>query len=61
MGSVIDCDIHNVVPSVEALVPFLSDHWREYVRQSAFRGPVDTAYPPNVSTSARPGSTIDSN
>lgn len=57
MGSVIDCDIHNVVPSVEALVPFLSDHWREYVRQSAFRGPVDTSYPPGVSTSARPGST----
>jgi uncharacterized protein len=56
LGSVIDCDIHNVVPSVEALVPFLSDHWREYVRQSAFRGPVDTAYPANVPTSARRGS-----
>jgi predicted TIM-barrel fold metal-dependent hydrolase len=53
---VIDCDIHNVVPSIEALVPFLSDHWREYVRQSAFRGPVDTAYPPGVPTSAQPGS-----
>jgi predicted TIM-barrel fold metal-dependent hydrolase len=56
LGSVIDCDIHNVVPSVEALVPFLSDHWREYIRQSAFRGPVDTSYPPGVPTSARPGS-----
>lgn len=54
MGSVIDADLHNVVPSVEALVPFLSDHWREYVRQSAFRGPVDTAYPPGAPTSARP-------
>jgi predicted TIM-barrel fold metal-dependent hydrolase len=57
MPSVIDCDIHNTVPSIEALVPYLSDHWREYVRQSAFRGPVDTAYPPGVPTSARPGST----
>jgi predicted TIM-barrel fold metal-dependent hydrolase len=54
--AVIDADLHNVVPSVEALVPYLSDHWREYVRQSAFRGPADTAYPPGAATSARPGS-----
>lgn len=53
MGSVIDADLHNVVPTVEALVPYLSDHWREYVRQSAFRGPVDSAYPPRAPTSAR--------
>src|SRR5438105_12002361 len=57
MPPVIDADLHNVVPSVEALVPYLADHWREYVRQSAFRGPVDTAYPPGAPTSARPGST----
>lgn len=56
MGSVIDCDIHNTVPSIEALIPYLPDHWREYVRQSAFRGPVDTSYPPNLPASARPGS-----
>ena len=56
MPSVVDCDIHNTVPSVEALVPYLSDHWREYVRQSAFRGPTDTAYPPGAPTSAVPGS-----
>lgn len=54
MVTVIDADLHNTVPSVEALVPYLSDHWREYVRQSAFRGPVDTAYPPGAPTSARP-------
>src|SRR5436305_6104062 len=56
VGPVVDCDIHNTVPSVEALVPYLSDHWREYVRQSAFRGPPDTAYPPAAPTSAVPGS-----
>jgi predicted TIM-barrel fold metal-dependent hydrolase len=56
VGSVVDCDIHNVVPSVDALVPYLSDHWREYVTQSAFRGPVDTSYPPGYPTSVRPGS-----
>ncbi len=57
MASVIDCDIHNTVPSVEALVPYLSEHWREYVRQSAFRGPTDTAYPPGAPTTAVAGST----
>jgi len=56
MGKVIDCDVHNVVPSIEALVPYLSDFWREYVRQSAFRGPADTAHPAGTPTSARPGS-----
>jgi predicted TIM-barrel fold metal-dependent hydrolase len=52
--AVIDCDIHNAVPSVEALFPWLSDHWREYISQSGFKGPVDTAYP-KAPTSARPG------
>jgi len=27
----IDCDIHPSVPSVEALMPYLEDHWREQV------------------------------
>lgn len=51
---VIDCDIHCTVPSVEALFPYLSDHWREYCSQSAFRGPVDTIYPTGAPTSVRP-------
>lgn len=50
----IDCDIHNVPASVKVLFPYLSDHWREYVTQSAFRGPTDTVYPKNAPTSARP-------
>jgi predicted TIM-barrel fold metal-dependent hydrolase len=53
--SVIDCDIHATVPSVEALFPYLSEHWREYTRTSAFKGPVDTAYPPNAPTTRKPG------
>ena len=51
---VIDCDIHAAVPSVEALFPYLSEHWREYIRTSAFKGPVDTAYPPHAPTTSRP-------
>ncbi len=53
---VIDCDIHNVVPSIQALFPYLSDHWREYASTTAFRGPTDTAYPKGAPTSAVPGS-----
>jgi uncharacterized protein len=55
---VIDCDLHNSVPSVEALFPYLSEHWREYIRTSAFKGPVDTAYPPRASTTVGPGVTV---
>src|SRR3712207_3566036 len=53
---VIDCDVHAVVPSVETLFPYLDEPWREYISQSGFKGPVDTAYP-KAPTSARPGST----
>jgi hypothetical protein len=52
--AIIDCDLHNAVPSVEALFPWLSNHWREYITQSGFKGPTDTAYP-KAPTSARPG------
>lgn len=54
--AIVDCDIHNDVPNVQALFPYLSGHWQEYITQSAFRGPVDSAYPANAPTSARPGS-----
>ena len=54
---IVDCDIHNAVPSPQALFPYLADHWREYVNESAFRGPTDTAYPKGAPTSAVPGST----
>ena len=54
---VIDCDIHNVVPGVEALFPYLPDHWREYIARSDFKGPVETAYPAGAATSARPDAT----
>lgn len=52
----IDCDLHNTISSVEVLFPWLDDHWREYISQSGFKGPTDTAYP-RAPTSARPGTT----
>ena len=44
-GGTIDCDVHLVVPSVEVLLPYLAEHWRAYIRETAFKGPVDTSYP----------------
>jgi predicted TIM-barrel fold metal-dependent hydrolase len=52
--AVIDCDIHTAIPNADALFPYLSDHWREYIRTSAFKGAVDTAYPPNAPTTRAP-------
>jgi predicted TIM-barrel fold metal-dependent hydrolase len=52
--SVIDCDLHAASPPVEALFPYLSEHWREYIRTSAFKGAIDTAYPPRAPTSVAP-------
>jgi predicted TIM-barrel fold metal-dependent hydrolase len=48
--AVIDCDIHTGIPNAQTLAPYLSDHWNEYIRTSAFKGAVDTAYPPNAPT-----------
>jgi uncharacterized protein len=30
-GIVIDCDVHPTVPGMQALLPYLDDHWREAV------------------------------
>jgi predicted TIM-barrel fold metal-dependent hydrolase len=51
---IIDCDVHANVPDIDVLVPYLGPHWQEYVAQSAFNGPADTAYPSGVPTTTRP-------
>ena len=49
MGSgVIDCDVHVPDPEVEALYQYLPPHWVEHVKQSAFKGPRGSYYPPVV-------------
>ena len=55
-SALIDCDIHNTVPNVEALFPYLSKYWVEHVQQSVFKGAGTTYYPPNAPLAARPGS-----
>jgi len=44
----IDCDVHVAVPNVEALFPYLPQHWVEHVRQSVFKGAGTTYYPPGA-------------
>lgn len=53
--SVIDCDLHNELPRLETLYPYLADHWVDYCHESAFRGPDANDYPANAPISARPG------
>ena len=51
----IDCDLHPAVPSIKALHPYLSDHWRE---ASIIRGMDDMesiAYPVNSPLSGAAG------
>ncbi len=54
--AVIDCDIHNELPSLKTLFPYLPDHWRDYISESAFVGPDANDYPKGAPTTARPGS-----
>ena len=50
----IDCDVHLVVPSVEVLLPYLAEHWRAYIRETAFKGPLDTSYPRGAAINGAP-------
>ena len=52
---VIDCDLHNAVPSVRALYPYLEDHWVAYCSESGFAGPGANDYPAAAPSSARAG------
>jgi predicted TIM-barrel fold metal-dependent hydrolase len=53
---VIDCDLHNELPGLQTLYPYLPDHWRAYAEESAFTGPDANDYPAGAPTTARPGS-----
>ena len=56
-GPVVDADVHAVVPSLDALTPYMSSHWQAYVRERGFAGTgtaVEYAYPSGASSSVRP-------
>lgn len=50
----IDCDIHNQLPSLQILEPYLDPYFRDYLRTSAFTGPDANDYPGNAPLTARP-------
>lgn len=58
-GPLIDCDIHNQLPDLETLYPYLPDHWVDYITHSAFNAPDVNDYPPGVALSAAPQFTAD--
>jgi predicted TIM-barrel fold metal-dependent hydrolase len=54
LGGGIDCDIHPAVPSLTALHPYLSDHWRDIIVQRGMHELNSIAYPANSPLSVRP-------
>jgi uncharacterized protein len=55
-SGLIDCDVHNNVPSIEVLYPYLSDHWRDYLLERGVGSLEPNYYPAGAPLSARPGS-----
>jgi uncharacterized protein len=51
----IDCDVHVAPETFDALFPYLSDYWRQYITEAGVRlGGVAFAYPPGAPTTASP-------
>ncbi len=50
----IDCDIHPAVPSIQALLPYLDDHWREMAIVRGIDELNTISYPLNSPLSCRP-------
>ena len=50
----IDCDVHPGVPGMQALLPYLDDHWRASVQERGIDSLDSISYPPNAPLSARP-------
>jgi predicted TIM-barrel fold metal-dependent hydrolase len=50
----IDCDIHPSVPSLQALLPYLEDHWQEIVIARGMDELNSISYPANSPLTARP-------
>jgi predicted TIM-barrel fold metal-dependent hydrolase len=54
-GPIVDSDVHAVVPSLDALYPYLDDVWKQHIRERGWNGPsTDDTYPPGLPSTARP-------
>ncbi|WP_090709171.1 MULTISPECIES: amidohydrolase family protein [unclassified Beijerinckia] len=49
----IDCDVHPTVPSMQTLLPYLDDHWRESVIEREITTLDTISYPPLAPITAR--------
>ena len=58
LDGAIDCDVHNAVPSVQALYPYLSEYWLDLMADSGHPGLEPNYYPVNSALAARPGSRV---
>src|SRR5690349_22189241 len=50
----IDCDVHPQVPGMQALHPYLDEHWRRSVQERGIDSLDTISYPPNAPFSGRP-------
>ena len=49
----VDCDVHPTVPGMQALLPYLDEHWQEVVIEREVNLE-SQSYPPNAPITARP-------
>jgi predicted TIM-barrel fold metal-dependent hydrolase len=52
-SSAIDCDVHANVPSMQALLPYLDEQWRDSVIDRGLNSLESISYPPNAPLTAR--------
>ncbi len=50
----IDCDIHPSVPNLEALLPYMPEHWQDTLIQRGMHELESISYPKNAPLTARP-------
>lgn len=55
MIATIDCDVHNAVPEIAELFPFLPARWQDYCVEHGVSSLAPSYYPPGSPLSARPG------
>jgi hypothetical protein len=52
-SSTIDCDVHANVPSMQALLPYLDEQWRDSVIDRGLNSLESISYPPNAPLTGR--------
>ena len=53
-SNVIDCDIHPTVPSLDALLPYMNEHWQDTIVQRGVHELETISYPKNAPLTVRP-------